>query len=187
MPRIRVHGSFYYAFQKRKKKRPREEEKQDWYCSIVVYRIAILLRELKWRISIEASLFHTLKQTRVHNIVNIYCEHNIASGLCHSRTIPNRDMRFRTIWRNDGFFITRASLRFLINTIRGRNATGRGATLSTRARACEICIEFRPLKSASLISVRTSDAYKNVPRAYDKRLTRSFIRTGITDRRGVRI
>lgn len=121
-----------------KKNHLREEEKQDWYCSIVVYRIAILLRELKWRISMGASLFRALKQTRVHNIVNIYCEHNIASGgLCHSRTILNRDMRFRTIRRNDGFFITGVP-RFLINTIRGRNATGSGATLSTRARARDL-------------------------------------------------
>lgn len=58
------------------------------------------------------------------------------------------------------------------------------ARLCPRERERAICIEFRPLKSASLISVRTSDAYKNVPRAYDKRLTRSFIRTGITDQRG---
>jgi len=138
MPRIRIHGSLYYVRVRKKKennpRRPREEEKQDWCCSIVVYRIAILPRELKWRIWIEASLFRALKQTRVHNIVNIYCEHNIASGLCHSRTIPNRDMRFRTTCWNTtaGFFITRASPCFLINTIRGRNATRGAARLCPR-------------------------------------------------------
>lgn len=62
------------------------------------------------------------------------------------------------------------SPRFLINTIRSENMPG--ARDFVRA----IYIEFHPLKSASLISVRTSDArHKNVPRAYDKRLTRSFI------------
>lgn len=95
MPREYEYSDLFIACPK--KKHPREEEKQDWYCSIVVYRIVILLRELKRRISIEASLFRALKQTRVHNIANIYCEHNIASsGLCHNRTIPNRDMRSRT-------------------------------------------------------------------------------------------
>lgn len=86
------------------------------------------------------------------------------------------------IRQSGGFFITVVP-RFLINTIQGRGMRrGTRAILSARAR--RVRIEFRPLKSASLISVRTSDAYKNVPRAYDKRLTRSFIRAAITDRRG---
>jgi len=185
MPRIRIHGSLYYARSKKKMipTRGRKTRLVLQYCSISYRNIA---KRIKMKnLNRSTSLFHALKQTRVHNIVNIYCEHNIASDLCHSRTIPNRDMRFRITCRNDGFFITRTSPR-LINTMRSRNATGHGATLSTRVRACEICIEFRPLKSASLISVRTSDAYKNVPRAYDKRLTRSFIRRGAAQR-GVRI
>lgn len=85
--------------------------------------MAILLRELKRRISMGASLFRALKQTRVHNIANIYREQRPVSQSNNTESRYAYDLSERRIFHYERF-LPPPLPRFLINTIRGRNADG---------------------------------------------------------------